>query len=132
MNPWLAWVTFALVIVVLSLVGCHFSLRTLRVVTAFTAAASAVFITWYGLTHAAKAPGSLSDAFARGADALSIALFRVPPGRSGWVVIVVLLVIGYRQLEAWTLSHQAPSLDTLLGRTVLRGVQGFSRHAEGS
>jgi hypothetical protein len=59
MNPWLAWVTFALVIVVLSLAGCHFSLRTLRVVTAFTAAASAVFITWYGLTHAAKAPGSL-------------------------------------------------------------------------
>jgi hypothetical protein len=33
------------------------------------------------------------------------------PGRVGWVVIVVLLVLGYRGLEAWTLHRQAPSLD---------------------
>jgi hypothetical protein len=61
----------------------------------------------------------LSDAFARGADTLSTALIRplslghnVPvPGRIGWLVIVVLLVLGYRVLEAWALRRQAPCLD---------------------
>jgi len=39
------------------------------------------------------------------------------PGRAGWVVIVVLLVLGYRALEAWALHWQAPQLDTSkLGR----------------
>ena len=80
MNSWLAWAAFLLVALVLGLVGYHFSLRALRIVTAITAMASAVYITWYGLTHPAKAAGGLSGAFARGADALSIALFRAVPG----------------------------------------------------
>jgi hypothetical protein len=78
-----------------------------------------VYLTVYGLTHPAQAPGSLSDAFARGADTFSGALIRplslghrVPvPGRIGWIVIVVLLVLGYRALEAWVQRRQAPCLD---------------------
>ena len=119
MNSWLVWIVFAAVAVVLGAAGYHFSLRTLRWVALIIALATAVYLTVYGLTHPAQKPGSLSDAFARGADALSSALIRplsaghhVPvPGRIGWLVIVVLLVLGYRGLEAWALLRQAPCLD---------------------
>jgi hypothetical protein len=104
----------------LGAVGYHFSLRTLRWVALIVTLATAVYMTVYGLTHPAQKPGSLSDAFARGADTLSGALIRplsrghhVPvPGPIGWVVIVALLVLGYRGLEAWTLRRQAPCLHT--------------------
>jgi hypothetical protein len=112
MNPWLAWPVLFLVASVLGLVGYHFSLRTLRVVMTITVLASAVCITSYGLGHPAEKAGGLSDAFGRGADALGIAFFRAVPGTYGWIAIAVLLVIGYRQLEAWTLHNQARSLDT--------------------
>jgi hypothetical protein len=119
MNSWLVWIVFVAAGVMLGAVGWHFSLRTLRWVAFIAALATAVYLTVYGLTHPAQKPGNLSDAFARGADALSTALIRplspgyhVPvPGRIGWLVIVVLLVLGYRVLEAWALRHQAPCLD---------------------
>ena len=103
----------------LGAVGYGFSLRTLRWVALFVAAATAVYLTVYGLTHPARQPGSLSDAFARGADTLSGALIHplsmghhVPvPGQIGWLVIVALLVLGYRGLEAWVVGRQAPCLD---------------------
>jgi hypothetical protein len=112
MSTWLAWAAFLLVALMLGVVGYHFSLRALRVVTAFTVVAAAVYVTWYGLTQPAKTAGGLSGAFARGADALGIAFFRAVPGQAGWIVIAALLVIGYRQLEAWALHNQARSLDT--------------------
>ena len=119
MNLYLAWALFAVVAVLLGAVGYHFSLRTLRRVTFVVAMAIVVYLPVYGLTHPARGPGSLSDAFARGADTLTAALIRpvsfghqVPvPGRIGWLVIVVLLVLGYRWLEAWALRRQAPCLD---------------------
>ena len=119
MNSWLVWIVFAAVAAMLGAVGWHFSLHTLRWVAFIVALATAVYLTVYGLTHPAQKPGNLSDAFARGADTLSTALIRplslghhVPvPGRIGWLVIVVLLVLGYRVLEAWALRHQAPCLD---------------------
>jgi hypothetical protein len=119
MNSSLAWLVFAAVAVTLAAVGCLFSIRTLRWVAFAIALAIVAYLPLYGLTHPAGKPGSLSDAFARGADTLSGALIRplsfghqVPvPGRIGWLVIVVLLVLGYRGLEAWTLHRQAPSLD---------------------
>ena len=120
MNSWLVWIVFAAVAAMLGAVGYHFSLRTLRWVALIVTLAIVVYMTVYGLTHPARKPGSLSDAFARGADTLSGALIRplslghhVPvPGPIGWVVIVVLLVLGYRGLEAWTLRRQAPCLHT--------------------
>ena len=119
MNSLVVWTLFTAVVVLLGLVGAHFSLRTLRWVAVIVALAIALYLTAYGLTHPAARPGSLSDAFARGADALSIALIRplslghgVPaPGQFGWLCIAVLLLLGYRGLEAWTMRRQAPGLD---------------------
>lgn len=112
MDPWLAWLIFFLVALVLGLVGYHFSLRALRIVTAFTGLTAVVSLTSYGLMHPAPAPGNLFDAFARGSDVLSKALFHAEPGQTGWIVIAIGLVIGYRELEAWALHGQARSLDT--------------------
>ena len=111
MRTSLVWAVFLLVVLLLGVVGYHFSLRALRVVTAVAVIALSAYIPWYGLTHPAKRR-SLSDAFARGADALGIAFFRALPGQTGWFVIATLLVIGYRQLEARALHTQARSLDT--------------------
>jgi hypothetical protein len=122
MNSWFMWIAFALVAVVLGWIAYCFSLRVLRVAAAIVALATAVYLTRYGLTHPAKPPSSLSDAFTRGADALIRALLHLPPvppgphvpgpGPIGLLVIAVLLVIGYRELEAlWQHCH-ARCLDT--------------------
>ena len=94
MNSWSVWIVFAAVAAVLGATAYHFSLRTLRWVALIVALATAVYLTVYGLTHPAQKPGSLSDAFARGADKISGALIRplslghhVPaPGRIGWQI----------------------------------------------
>src|SRR5690348_7267908 len=112
MNSWLAWMALSIVALILGLVSYHFSLRMLRMIAAGTALAVAGCLTWYGITHTGKSGGSLSGGFVAGADALSTALFHVLPGTYGWVVIAILHVIGYRELEAWTLHSQARSLDT--------------------
>jgi hypothetical protein len=107
----------------LCFVGRHFTLRTLRYVTAATAAVLVVLITRYGLAHPAQASSDLVNSFRQGADELSAAFFhplllvlpgnQVPaPGRIGWLVVAVLLVIGYRVLEAWAMRREAPVLDT--------------------
>ena len=131
MNSWVIWVVwgaFTFVAVLLGFVGRHFTLRTLRYVTAVTAAVLVVLVTQYGLTHPANqanAASDLANSFTQGADELSAAFFhplllvlpgrQVPaaaPGRIGWLVIAVLLVIGYRVLEAWAMHREAPVLDT--------------------
>lgn len=126
MNSWVIWVVwgaFAFVAALLCFVGRHFTLRTLRYVTAVTAAVLVVLITRYGLTHPAKASPDLVSSFRHGADELGTAFFhplllvlpgnQVPaPGRIGWLVIAVLLVTGYRVLEAWAMRGEAPGLDT--------------------
>jgi hypothetical protein len=120
MTSWVAWAVLLVVAALLGFVGYHFSVRTLRISAAGLAVALAVFITGYGLAHPARAPADLAGSFTRGADELSAVLFRVlrlghqvpAPGRAGWLVIAVALVIGYRMLEAWALHWQAPVLDT--------------------
>jgi hypothetical protein len=79
MNSWFVWVAFVLAALMLVLIGYHFSLRAVRVVAGFATLATMIYITWYGLTHPARALGSLSGAFTRGADALSMALSRPLP-----------------------------------------------------
>src|SRR5689334_25107770 len=105
MSPWLAWPIFILVTLALGLVGYHFSLRMLRVLTACTAFVVAGYLTWYGLTYSGKASGGLCRRFPAGADALRKALFHVLPGTSGWIVIAVLLVLVYREVEALALHN---------------------------
>jgi hypothetical protein len=151
MNSWFVWGAFALVVLALGSIGYHFSLRVLRVAAALVVLGTVLYITWYGLTYLAKTPGSSSDAFARGADALAYALFHphpvapghpIPePGRIGWLIIAVLLLIGYRELEAWSLHCHARCLDTSAltrdrqhdstgeGKDVLTDVQRHDRLA---
>jgi hypothetical protein len=119
MSWWLTWLVVAAVAVALGLIGYQSNPRTLRWAAFAVAVGAVAYLTVYGFVYAEPRTGSLSDAFARGADTLSSALIRplsggreVPaPGRIGWLVIVVLLALGYRALEAWTMRHQAPSLD---------------------
>ena len=119
MTAWVVWTVFAVVAVGLGIVGWQFSVRRVRFFAGFVALALVVTVTAYGLTLPAGAPPDLAGAFTRGADAVAAAFFQplwlghpVPaPGRAGWTVLVILLVLGYRELEAWALHWQAPVLD---------------------
>lgn len=142
---WVVWGVFAFVAVLLGFVARHFTVRTLRWVTAVTAGLLTVLITRYGLTHPAnpaKASSDLVNAFRQGAEELGAAFFhplllvlpgnQVPapaPGRIGLFVIAVLLVGGYRVLEAWAIHRQAPVLDAA---TLDCQPNGASSKAEGS
>jgi hypothetical protein len=123
MTSWVTWGLFVVVAVALGVVASYFSVRTVRLFTAATAIVLVVAVTEYGLTQPAKppqAPQDLQTAFARGADTIAAALFHpvwmgrdVPaPGRVGWIVLAVLLLIGYRLLEARAVKRQAPVIDT--------------------
>jgi hypothetical protein len=120
MNSGLVWAGLAITVVFLGFVGYHFAVRTLRFVTLAVAAAVVVLITRYGVTHPARGPTNLVNAFTRGARELSAAFFQPPlpghhipaPGRIGWLVIIVALVFAYRELEAWARHWQPPTVDT--------------------
>ena len=119
MTSWLVWIVVAAIAVLLTATGYWFSIRTLRIVTLVIALVLLVVITRYGLTRPGKPPPDLASSFTRGADALGAALFRpvlalvggVPaPGRVGWLVIAIAVIIGYRQLEAWVIRHRPRAL----------------------
>ena len=120
MATYVVWVIFVVVAALLGFVGYHFSLRTVRWFTAVIALGLALAVTAYGLALSGPASSNLESSFAHGADAVGDAFFYPlglgnpvsGPGRVGWVVIVILLVLGYRELEAWALHWQAPELDT--------------------
>jgi hypothetical protein len=141
MNSWLAGTAVALVVLMLGLVGYQFSLRVLRVVTGFVAVAATAYITWYGSTYTKPPPSSLSGAFTAGSNALGVALFHllpVPPGhdisgpgRVGWLIIAVVLVIGYRVLEAWTQHCHARLLDTSALADDRQNAQKGNSHGDG-
>jgi hypothetical protein len=76
MTSWLVWIVVAAIAVLLTATGYWFSVRTLRVVTLVIALGLLVVITRYGLTRPGKTPPDLASSFTRGADALSVALFR--------------------------------------------------------
>ena len=126
MASWYAWLTFAAVAVALGAVASNFSVRTVRWATAVLAVGLVISVTAYGLNGAhsrdmpPSGPPDLQTAFAKGADAIAASLLHplwmghlVPePGRVGWAIIAVLLILGYRQLEARAAGKQAPVLDT--------------------
>ena len=124
MTSWVVWAVTVAVSGLIGFTGTHFSVRTLRYVTAGTVIALLVTVTAYGLTPSGgNAPADLETAFAFGADRLAGAWFRPlwtlwsarhasAPGRLGWSVIAVALLLGYRQAEKRALRRQAPQLDT--------------------
>jgi hypothetical protein len=123
-HSWLVWSVFGIACVLLGFIGHHFAVRTLRFVTALFALAVVVVVIRYGVAHqSAGAHADLVNSFTQGFDALSKAFFQPllgggnpVPGRIGWLVIVVLLAFGYRELEAGAMSRQPPTVDlTALG-----------------
>jgi len=124
MTSWVVWAVALAVAVLLGFTGTHFSVRTLRYVTAVVVIAALVAVTAYGQTPpGGRVPPDLQTAFGFGADRLGAAFFRPlwvlwssgqtpAPGRLGWAVIAVVLLLGYRQAEKWALRRQAPQLDT--------------------
>jgi hypothetical protein len=124
MTSWVVWAVALVVAGLLTFTAYHFSIRTLRTVTAIIVIALIVAITAYGQTPSGgRMTSDLGNAFALGSDRLSGAFFHAAwelwsgrqapaPGRLGWAVIGAVLLIGYRQCEAWALRRQAPTLDT--------------------
>src|SRR6201996_1537216 len=134
MASWVVWAVFIAVAVMLGLIAHNFSLRTVRWVSAITALALVCVITKYGinlwLQQHPQSPSTnlnLVNAFTGGVDA-SIKDFLRPllfgyqgslPGPIGRGIAALLLVVGYRGLEAWAMRRQPPQLDS----TVLIGGQ---------
>ncbi len=124
MTSWVVWAVTAAVAGLIGFTGTCFSVRTLRYVTAGAVIVLLVAVTAYGQTPAGgKVQPNLETAFAFGADRLAAAWFRPlwalwssrhapAPGRLGWSVIAVTLLLGYRQAEKWALHRSAPQLDT--------------------
>ena len=120
MASWVVWSVLAVVAVSLGLVATFFSLRTLRWFSAITAVAVVIAITRYGYGIAHPPASNLANAFMSGADAVINALLHIfwlgqsapSPGPVGRWVVVVLILLGYRELEAWAMRRQAPQLDT--------------------
>ena len=119
MHSWFVWLVFAIACIMLGFIGWHFAVRTLRFVAALFALAVVVVVTRYGVAHhGAGAHADLVNSFTQGFDALSNAFFRPLlgnnnpiPGRIGWLVIIGLLVFGYRELEVWAMCWQPPTVD---------------------
>ncbi|MFZ0754233.1 MAG: hypothetical protein WAN00_10745, partial [Trebonia sp.] len=120
MASWVAWGVLAIVAVLLGLVGTFFSVRTLRWFSVITAAVAVIAITRYGYGLTQPPSSNFANAFTSGADAVIKDLLHVlwlgqptpPPGRIGRIVVAVLILLGYRALEAWAMRRQAPQLDT--------------------
>jgi hypothetical protein len=123
MTSWVVWAVTVGVAVLIGFAATHFSVRTLRYVTAGIVIVLLISVTAYGQTPSGGQVPDLETAFAFGADRLSAAWFRPlwamwssghtpAPGRLGWSVIAVTLLLGYRQAEKWALRRQAPQLDT--------------------
>jgi hypothetical protein len=118
MNSWLVWAVFVIASVLLGFVGYHFAVRTLRFFTAAFAVMVIVLVTRSGVPHPAGASANLVNSFTRGFDDLSAAFLRPllgrnvpPPGRIGWLVLIVAVIFGYRELEVWAMRWQPPTVD---------------------
>lgn len=143
MTSWVVWAVAVAVAALIGFTATHFSVRTLRYVTAVIVIALLVAVTAYGQTPpGGQAPTSLEDAFAFGADRLAGAFFRPlwwlwssghgpAPGRLGWSVIAVTLLLGYRQAEKWALRRQAPQLDTSQLTDGQPSIDGDGNDADG-
>jgi AcrR family transcriptional regulator len=125
MASLVVWAVFIVFAVLLGLIAHNFSLSTVRWVSAISAIIMVCAITKYGIDHWHQAhsntpPSNLVNAFTDGVDGLIRTLLRplllgyqgVAPGPIGRGVAALLLLLGYRQLESWTMRRQGPQLIT--------------------
>jgi hypothetical protein len=125
MASLVVWAVFIAFVVLLGLIAHNFSLSTVRWVSAISAIILVCAITKYGIDHWHQAhsntpPSNLVNAFTDGVDGLIRTLLRplllgyqgVAPGPIGRGVAALLLLLGYRQLESWTMHRQGPQLIT--------------------
>jgi hypothetical protein len=119
MSSVLIWIVFVIGAAMLGFVGYHFTVRTLRFVTAAFVMTVVALVTRYGVIRPSGGPADLVSSVTRGADKLGAAFARpllsghqIPaPGRIGWLVIIAVLVIAYRELEVWAMHWQPPTVD---------------------
>src|SRR5215469_6659408 len=124
LTSWIVWAIVVIEAAALVFIGFWFSLRTLRLFTFVTAFILTIAVARFGLTHPEYRPANLVDSFLSGVDQVTIALLhplwpgKVPaPGVAGRWIIAFAVLLGYRQLEGWTLRWQAPGLDlSAIGR----------------
>ena len=123
MSSVFVWTVFVIGAAVLGFVGYHFTVRTLRFVTAAFVVTAVALVSRYGVIHSSRAPTDLVSSFTRGADKLARPLLsghHIPaPGRIGWLVVIAVLIIAYRELEVWAMHWQPPIVDM----STLRGGQ---------
>ena len=125
MASLVVWAVFIVFAVLLGLIAHNFSLSTVRWVSAISALILVCAITKYGIDHWHQAhsntpPSNLVNAFTDGFDGLIKTLLRplllgyhgAAPGPIGRGVAALLLLLGYRQLESWTMHRQGPQLNT--------------------
>jgi hypothetical protein len=125
MASLVVWAIFVVLAVLLGLAAHNFNVRTVRWVSGIAAVILVCVITKYGIdlwhqAHSNAAPSNLVDAFTAGVDGLIKAFLRPlllgyhgsPPGPIGRGVAALLLLVGYRQLESWTINRQAPQLNS--------------------
>jgi len=112
MNSGIVWGVSAVAAVLLGWVGYHFTVRTLRFVTAALVLGVAALVTRYG------ASTNIVNAFTRGMDKLCTAFFQPLLGGQvrahalvGWLVVIAVLVVAYRELEVWAMRWQPPVVD---------------------
>ena len=109
----------------LGFVGYHFTVRTLRFVTAALATAVVVLVTRYGVVNVAHAPTDLVNSFQLGFDDLSAAFFRPVlsadggASRFGWLIICGVLISGTVNLRSRAMRWQPPTVDI----SALKGEQ---------
>jgi hypothetical protein len=145
MASLVVWAVFIVSAVLLGLIAHNFSLSTVRWVSAISALILVCAITKYGIDHWHQAhsntpPANLVNAFTDGFDGLIKTLLRplllgyhgAAPGPIGRGVAALLLLLGYRQLESWTMHRQGPQLNTATLSDGRLGAQTTGASADAS
>jgi hypothetical protein len=116
-TAYLDWAGLALIFLILGGLAHGFSRRTLRVAMLVSTIAGIVVVTRVGLLDTGGHRSTLAAAFLAGADRLAQVMFSpvlpsgpaaVPPGLTGWVMLLVLLVTGFAALDTVCALREQP------------------------
>lgn len=116
--PAVVWTVLAAVVAVLLVLGARFSRRVLRVAALLVGFAAALAVTVWGSVDGEV---TFSEAVEAGLTKVADAFFRPfflaypqpGPDRATWVVLVVVLLVGYWALEAWSARFEPPTVEVV-------------------